>query len=194
LIKGRLTTDPTSHTGWGIFYSSRMCDRFTISSGRTYFSHAPHIDETSDWLIDMADLEPGTRVTMDIDTRPSRTMGGVLNQYTLPGQYGLNVTHVPLNLAQVGQERLVSRSQAKSIAARFDWFDSVVLDFKGVLEIGQAFADELFRVWQRHHPNIRLTPINANDDVLRVIHAALASLAAEQTGNAPGSPPETTGP
>jgi anti-sigma regulatory factor (Ser/Thr protein kinase) len=183
LVKGRLTTDPERHSGWGIFYSSRMCDSFSISSGHTYFSHRPDIDADSDWLMEIAEPTPGTRVMMTVDTRPSRTLSTVLAEYSLPGKIGLNVTHVPLNLAQVGEERLVSRSQAKSVAARFDWFEAVVLDFKGVSEIGQAFADELFRVWQRQNPTVSLHPINAGDSILRLIAAARVALAAETPGS-----------
>ncbi len=35
---------------------------------------------------------------------------------------------------------------------RFERFQTVVLDFTGVEEIGQDFADEVFRVFQRAHP------------------------------------------
>ncbi|MCK5231982.1 MAG: ATP-binding protein, partial [Desulfobulbaceae bacterium] len=38
LSKGKLTTDPTKHTGEGIFFSSKMVDDFSILSGKTFFS------------------------------------------------------------------------------------------------------------------------------------------------------------
>jgi hypothetical protein len=34
-----------------------------------------------------------------------------------------------------------------------------VLDFSGVDEIGQGFADEIFRVWARAHPDITLEAV-----------------------------------
>jgi len=41
----------------------------------------------------------------------------------------------------LGQEQLISRSQAKRLVARFDRFKTVTLDFEGIDEIGQAFAE-----------------------------------------------------
>src|SRR5260370_3123440 len=69
-------------------------------------------------------------------------------------------TVVPLRLAQYEGEKLVSRSQAKRVAHRFERFKRVELDFAGLSEIGQAFADELFRVFAAAHPTIRIIPIN----------------------------------
>ena len=54
---------------------------------------------------------------------------------------------VPVDLARYGDDNLVSRSQARRLLARVDRFRTVVLDFKGVDAIGQAFADEVFRVF-----------------------------------------------
>jgi hypothetical protein len=57
-------------------------------------------------------------------------------------------------------EKLVARSQAKRLTLRFERFQTVVLDFAGVEEIGQAFADELFRVFHQAHPATTLSPVN----------------------------------
>jgi hypothetical protein len=59
-----------------------------------------------------------------------------------------------------GYEQLVSRSQAKRLITRFDRFKTVILNFTGVQEIGQAFADELFRVYANTHPDVELIPEN----------------------------------
>ena len=48
---------------------------------------------------------------------------------------------VPLRLAQHEGEKLVSRAQAKRVAHRFEKFKRVMLDFDGVTQIGQAFAE-----------------------------------------------------
>ena len=40
LTKGKLTTDPASHTGEGIFFTSRMFDMFSILSGEVFLSHS----------------------------------------------------------------------------------------------------------------------------------------------------------
>jgi hypothetical protein len=64
---------------------------------------------------------------------------------------------------------MISRSQAKRVLARVDKFTEVVLDFEGVNEIGQAFADEIFRVFSQAHPHINLMYFNANEIVEKMI-------------------------
>jgi hypothetical protein len=71
-----------------------------------------------------------------------------------------------------GDESLVSRSQARRLLARFERFKEVILDFEGIASIGQAFADEIFRVFVQENPHIHLTPLNANDEVLKMISRA----------------------
>jgi len=60
---------------------------------------------------------------------------------------------------------LISRAEAKRTLPRFAGFEEVELDFDGVVAIGQAFADELFRVFVAAHPNIRITPVNTGPAV-----------------------------
>ena len=68
----------------------------------------------------------------------------------------------------------MSRSQAKRVLNRIEKFKTVVFDFARVETIGQAFADEIFRVFANSHPEIELLPINANPDVQAMISRALA--------------------
>ena len=77
-------------------------------------------------------------------------------------------------MAQYGNEKLVSRSQAKRLLARVDRFKIVLFDFEGINSIGQAFADEVFRVFSHHHPSIEIHAINANADVKNMINRALS--------------------
>ena len=90
-------------------------------------------------------------------------------QWPRPEEYKFDRTVVPLRLAQHEGEKLVARSQAKAIAQRFERFKEVVLDFDGVAEIGQAFADELFRVFATAHPDVRLTLINTSAAVAQMV-------------------------
>ncbi|MFA7240751.1 MAG: STAS-like domain-containing protein, partial [Sulfuricellaceae bacterium] len=53
--------------------------------------------------------------------------------------------------------------------ARFEKFGEVELDFTGVESIGQAFADELLRVWPLAHPQTKLFVTNANNAVLKMV-------------------------
>jgi hypothetical protein len=51
-------------------------------------------------------------------------------------------------------------------------FREVYLDFKGVPTIGPAFADEIFRVWKRAHPDINITYSETSDEVRKMIARA----------------------
>jgi hypothetical protein len=173
LSKGKLTTDPEAHTGEGIFFTSRMFDKFGIHSADLALLHVP---EDNDWLIEDMAQQQGTLVRMTIDPRSRRTTRSVFDRYSgdEKGDYGFNVTHVPVGLARYGQENLVSRSQAKRVLARLDLFRRVMLDFSGVETIGQAFADEVFRVYLGQHPDVEFVVVNAGPDVEPMIRRALS--------------------
>jgi anti-sigma regulatory factor (Ser/Thr protein kinase) len=174
LSKGKLTTDPKRHSGQGIFFTSRMVDRFAILSGETFFTHDNKSDD--DWFLDAsADHPKGTSVFLRVSNHTARTTKKILSQFSVQGSYGFNKTVVPVELARYGTDQLVSRSQAKRVLARVDQFSQVLLDFTGVDEIGQAFADEIFRVFANDHPDIEIFPMNANKDVMGIYQAALKS-------------------
>lgn len=167
LAKGKLTTDPARHTGEGIFFASRMFDKFDILSGNVYFSH--EFSKTEDWILESQKFQPGTTVVMKLKNNTSRTSKQVFDQFSSGDDYAFNKTVVPVRLAQYGDERLVSRSQAKRLLARIDRFKVVIFDFSGVESVGQAFADELFRVFGNQHPDVKLMALNANENVNRMI-------------------------
>lgn len=169
LAKGKFTTDPKNHTGEGIFFSSRMFDRFTVSSGRVYFSH--HFGADEDWILD-GEEQPGTYVKMKLSNHTARTTTRIFDQFTSGDEYGFDKTIVPVELAQYGDDKLISRSQAKRLLARIELFKTVVLDFAGVEMVGQAFADEIFRVFANEHPEIDLISMRANSAVKRMIERA----------------------
>ena len=169
LTKGKLTTDPDNHSGEGIFFTSRMFDKFNILSDEVFFSH--DFGDSEDWLLLRDKPMNGTTVLMQLNNHTARTVKRVFDKYSGdPDEgYAFNKTVVPVQLAQYGNDKLISRSQAKRVLARVDLFQTVILDFEKVPTIGQAFADQAFRVFAREHPNIRLVPINANSEVKRMI-------------------------
>lgn len=171
LSKGKLTTDPAHHTGEGIFFASRMFDRFSIMSGKLFFAH---LESDNDWLLeDRDELHKGTAITMKIGTKSTRTTKQVFDRFTAEGDFGFSKTHVPVFLAAYGNENLISRSQAKRLLARFERFKEILLDFENVDSIGQAFADEIFRVFASEHPNNHLYHVNANKQVEGMIIRAM---------------------
>jgi hypothetical protein len=58
---------------------------------------------------------------------------------------------------------------------RFERFQTVELDFAGVAEIGQAFADEVFRVFQSAHPQTVLVPTQMAPGVKSMVSRARAA-------------------
>jgi anti-sigma regulatory factor (Ser/Thr protein kinase)/biotin operon repressor len=177
LAKGKLTTDPTRHTGEGIFFTSRMFDQFDILSSGVYFAHK---FGAMDWLLESEKCNSGTSVWMRLNNHTSRTTTKIFSQYTTgDDDYGFTKTVVPVKLARYGNENLISRSQAKRLLARVEQFKTVVLDFSEVPTIGQAFADETFRVYVQSHPDIHMTAIHANSEVKRMIDRAKAGGSAE---------------
>jgi anti-sigma regulatory factor (Ser/Thr protein kinase) len=170
LAKGKLTTDPKRHTGEGIFFSSRMFDQFDILSGAVFFTHK--FADTEDWILERDKLGTGTFVWMKLNNHTSRTTTKIIDQYSSGDEYGFTKTVVPVNLARYGNENLISRSQAKRLLARVELFKKVVFDFNDVPTIGQAFADEIFRVFAISHPDIELIPMHGNSEVKRMIDRA----------------------
>lgn len=179
LSKGKLTTDPRRHSGEGIFFTSRMFDDFNIFSGGVHFTHS--FGEQEDWILERQDPARGTVVVMELNNHTARTTKKIFDQYSSGDDYGFNKTVVPVKLAQYGNEQLISRSQAKRLLARVELFKIVILNFEDVSTIGQAFADEIFRVFAQRHPEIQLLPSKANSEVKRMIERAKAGLTAEDT-------------
>src|SRR6266853_60420 len=181
LSKGKLTTDPQRHSGEGIFFTSRMFDRFNILSSGVFFSHV--LGKAEDWMLQDHEPADGTMVFLDLGNHTARTTKKVFDRFSSGEDYGFTKTVVPVELAQYGNDQLVSRSQAKRVVARLELFKTVVLSFKNVPAIGQAFAYEVFRVFAREPPQIQIIAVDANSEVKRMITRA--------TNADPGATPDT---
>jgi anti-sigma regulatory factor (Ser/Thr protein kinase) len=166
LSKGKLTTDSESHTGEGIFFTSKMFDVFAIHSHKLKFASGKGIE----YVTDSEEETTGTSVYMQISLISERTTQSIFSKFT-DEDFGFTKTVVPVSLARYGNENLISRSQARRLLARLEKFKSVVLDFENVQSIGRAFADEIFRVFQKSHPDTKIIPANANPEITRLIDA-----------------------
>ncbi len=171
LAKGKLTTDPEHHSGEGIFFTSQMFDYFAIFSAEVVFSH--RIDDIGDWVFETEENFEGTSVCMTLKNHITRTPKKIFDKYTTKDTFGFSKTFVPVRMAQYGDDRLISRSQARRMLARIDRFKTVVFDFEGVEFIGQAFADEVFRVFANKHPEIKIIPLSYNAAVQDMIQHVL---------------------
>lgn len=174
LAKGKLTTDPARHSGMGIFFSSRACESFAIIANGLTFTHG---EAGLDFLFDDGESsEKGTSVFMDFNLYSTMTLASLFKEYEAESATGFTRTIVPVRLSELGTEPLVSRSQAKRVLTRVDRFREVVWDFAGVDTIGQAFADEIFRVFQLANPDCHFTVMRAKPDVAAMIGLAISTL------------------
>ena len=148
-----------------------------IFSGDIVFSHK--FDKPEDWIANKADLpmpvvptNAGTIVAMELNNNTARTDKQVFDQFSSGDDYGFTKTTVPVRLAQYGNEKLISRSQAKRLLAGLDKFETIILDFTGVEAIGQAFADQVFRVFTNKNPDLTLKAVNTNVEIEKMISRA----------------------
>lgn len=173
LCKGKFTSDPARHSGEGIFFTSKMFDEFAICSRGLLFCSV--IPQDGGWLIEteheteIKNVE-GTRITMRIAEDSGRLMKEVFDAYASEdANWGFTKTHIVLKLLPCEGEKLMSRSQAKRLLSRVDQFREVILDFDDIAFIGQAFADEVFRVFQSAHPEVTLQCANTTEHIDRMI-------------------------
>ena len=169
LSKGKTTTMPSRHTGEGIFFTSKAGDFFGIESGTLRWL----VDnERNDVAVERLDTErQGTLVRFELDPRDVRPLSALFDEYT--DDYEFNRSRTVVKLFTIGV-RFVSRSEAKRLVSGLEKFREVVLDFAGVRLVGQGFADEVFRVWAREHPEVRLVPVNMAEGVELMVRRALA--------------------
>lgn len=173
LSKGKLTTDPERHSGEGIFFTSRMFSRFDIVANDLRYTHDE--SEPFDFIFESDDMINGTIVSMATELESTLTSKAVFDHFASEDDFSFNKTVIPVRLAKLGNENLVSRSQAKRLLQRVENFRTVILDFDGIDEIGQAFADELFRVFANRHPEVMLVETNTMPDVAAMIRRVRAA-------------------
>jgi anti-sigma regulatory factor (Ser/Thr protein kinase) len=167
LSKGKITTLPEGHTGEGIFFTSKAADRFEIDSGGLRWT----VDnERQDVAAGAAPPRRGTRVRFEAKLEPSRTMSEVFDEYTQDLEF--TKTRIVVKLFVHG-ERFISRSEARRVTHGLERFGEAILDFRGVKEVGQGFADEVLRVWATAHPRTKLTPVNMIEPVEFMVKRAL---------------------
>ena len=114
------------------------------------------MEAKNDWILDVSERQKGTAISFTVDAMNPHPMKRVFDKYSDDAEFGFVKTHVPVHLMRYKDEGLVSRSQARRLLARFERFQEVHLDFQGVDEIGQAFADEIFRAFNHQHPEVQL--------------------------------------
>ena len=168
LLKGKTTTQPHSHTGEGIFFTSKAADVFVLES----FEYRLRIDNIirDVFIEELAPQKKGTKVTFTLSLTSKKHLNDVFSQFvTKPGELGFDKTEIKVRLYASGTV-YISRSQARRILTGLDKFKTIILDFDKITTVGQAFADEIFRVFQQRHPDIKIVPINMVEPVQFMIN------------------------
>jgi anti-sigma regulatory factor (Ser/Thr protein kinase) len=158
LFAGKFTTAQSMHSGEGIFFTSHLMDTFRIISDGVVFTRNNFDDtnfETS--------AKDSTTVIMELDNNSNKTTREVFNRFSDIDE-GFIKTQIPIAHIFSGTGP-VSRSEARRLGELIVKFKEVDLDFLNVEEVGQAFVHELFIVWQRNNPEIKLNVLNTCDDV-----------------------------
>ena len=166
LSKGKRTTDKSRHSGQGIFFVSKAVDGFAIVSDNTMFvpMKEGNYHEPAD------SRQFATSVFMQIKNNSKKELKKVFDEFSTETPGDFDKTMVPIKLAN--SEDLVSRSQARRVLAGLELFKEVTMDFTDIKYIGQAFADEIFRVFVNTNPSTKIIEANTNSDVQSMINRA----------------------
>ncbi len=159
VLKGKQTTFPEQHSGQGIFFTSKIADTFTIRSHKIEVTNE---NLTDDLRVKEIKYLNGTEVSFEISRRSRKILRDLFHQYANE-EFEFDRTTVKIKLT--AERELLARSQAKRILAGLEKYKIVILDFKSVKEIGQAFVDEIFRVYHQRTPEVQIQYINANPAV-----------------------------
>jgi len=168
LLKGKQTTDPKRHSGQGIFFTSKIADRFVLRGAQLQLI----IDNGRDdvFLEELKKSLKGTEVVFELAPKTKKSLKALFDEYSNE-DYEFDRTKVLVHLSKAAGP-YVSRSEAKRLVFGLDKYKRVTFDFKGVIAIGQAFADEIFRVFQNKYPQIQLEILHANKAVEFMIRRA----------------------
>jgi hypothetical protein len=157
---------PAGHTGEGIFFTSKAAQMFEMSSGGLRWT----VDNMrGDAAVGSSPVRQGTMVRVEVALRPKRKLDQVFAEYT--EDFAFTKTRVVIKLFTLGTH-FISRSEARRVVANLEKWRRVVLDFAGVEEIGQGFADEVFRVWARAHPAIKIEAVSMTAPVAFLVNRA----------------------
>ena len=157
LSKGKLTSAPDAHCGHGLYFTARLADVLCLQANQVGFQRRAW--EAQPWRNGTPAAQRGTSVYLAIALDTPRTLDSVLCDHSLsPGSYAFDRTEVPLQLMATDAV-LASRAEARRALARLAQFRRADINFSGIEDIGQGFADEMFRVFRKTHPGVELVPV-----------------------------------
>jgi hypothetical protein len=160
IFKGKQTTMPATHSGQGIFFTSKTADQFAIISGSTQVLVDTVIP---DMFIRPHRLHRGTEIRFLISLTTEKKLSAIFHEFSNE-EYEFDRTKILVHLFTMDTS-FVSRSQARRLLVGLEGFKRITLDFDKVSDIGQGFADEIFRVFRSRHPEIQIMYVNVNPTV-----------------------------
>lgn len=173
LLKGKTTTKPKLHSGEGIFFTSKISDEFILDSYGYQLIINNKIDDI--FVKTVQGKKQGTKVTFRINTESNKHLNDVFKEYTNitnEDDYGFDKTEIRVKLYMESGVH-ISRSQARRILAGLDKFRIIIMDYENVPMVGQAFADEIYRVFINKHPDIAIKNENMNEAVKFIVQRAI---------------------
>lgn len=174
LAKGKLTSQPEAHRGHGLFFTARLADMFDLHANQRAFQFRGW--DRRRWHAGKPLAREGSSVYVAIALDTERTLDAVLRAHASEGGgYAFETTQVPVGLLADVTTGLESRAQARRVALRLASFRRAELDFTGIEDIGQGFADELFRVVPAAQPTLELVPVGTAPRVAEMIRSVVAA-------------------
>ncbi len=173
LLKGKTTTAPKLHSGEGIFFTSKVGDEFILDSYGYQLIRNNIIKDV--FIKKVKGQKQGTKVTFKININNKHYLNDIFKQYTnteKKGDYGFDKTEIRVKLYMLGDVH-ISRSQARRVLSGLEKFKIVIMDYDRVPTVGQAFADEIYRVFKNKRPEIKIQNINMNEAVKFMVERSI---------------------
>jgi anti-sigma regulatory factor (Ser/Thr protein kinase) len=170
LLKGKTTTMHKSHSGEGIFFTSKSADTFILNS----FNYKMTVTAKDVIIKHIPTIKRGTSIIFEINKNSDLHLNDVFKKYTNLSEdndYGFDKTEIRVKLYTTGGIH-ISRSQARRILSGLEKFKIILLDFEKVTVVGQAFVDEIYRVFQNMHPDIVIQEENMSESVRFMVKRA----------------------
>jgi biotin operon repressor/anti-sigma regulatory factor (Ser/Thr protein kinase) len=166
-LKGKRSTQPERHSGEGLFFTTKAGDEVTIQSHRIAVTF---MNRQQDLQTGEIPFLKGTQVDFIVNKRTRRQLSEIFDRYA-PEEFDFQFSRSRVYV-KLFQKNYMSRSEARRLTSGLDQFKQIVLDFSGVSSAGQAFCDEIFRVFQKRNPGIEIVAENANPAVEQMIRHA----------------------
>jgi len=170
LLKGKTTTMPDAHSGEGIFFSSQAADKFTLRSHSIQLLWDKFKDDV---FVSQPRFSKGTSVHFLLN-RSSRTKLETVFSRFAPEEFDFEFSKTKIMIKLLKPE-YISRSEAKRLIVNLEKFRVVELNFKHVSQLGQGFADEVFRVFASRNPNTALQVTHASSSIQAMINHVINS-------------------